>query len=396
MDKVTKEALIADIQRLNKKWPGQVTRNFYRANGKFTESQWQRFFPKFGNFLTAAEVIQTPESPRQIETQELEVAIKKSLKKSPMSVNELSNSLNVDNKVVNTVVGDMQNRGTMVHSLPDGRLDLFTPAALDVGKDVHDFQDRGDGWDMIGFTSDNHLCNTHCRLDVLNAAYDFFSENGIALVVNGGNWIDGEAKFNKRELVVPPGMDNQLDYLIDNWPVRQGITTKFVAGDDHEGWYSQRENIEIGKYLQLRAEDQGRHDLKYLGYGEADIALRRGNNEAVMRLMHGGGGSAYALSYSSQKIVESFQGGEKPAICLVGHYHKFDWCYPREVNVVQMGCTCDQTLFMRKQKIQAHVGFGVIRFQQDPEDGHITRFAVEWFPFYDRGFYEKRFNKSGV
>jgi hypothetical protein len=36
------------------------------------------------------------------------------------------------------------------------------------------------------------------------------------------------------------------------------------------------------------------------------------------------------------------------------------------------------------------VGFLVIEVTQD-DRGVVTRFGVEWFPFYDRGFYEKRF-----
>ena len=108
-------------------------------------------------------------------------------------------------------------------------------------------------------------------------------------------------------------------------------------------------------------------------------------------MVHPGGGSAYAISYTDQKRVESYQGGEKPSIEIAGHYHKWNVGYPREVHTVQAGCTCDQTLFMRKKKLQAHVGFLVVKIKQDSTDGHVVRFAPEWFPFYDRGFYEKRF-----
>ncbi len=104
--------------------------------------------------------------------------------------------------------------------------------------------------------------------------------------------------------------------------------------------------------------------------------------------MHPGGGAAYALSYSAQKIVESFQGGEKPSVLLYGHYHKFDWNYYREVHNIGTGCTVDQSIFMRKQKIQAHVGGLLVRLHQAP-DGAINRVKVEWIPFYDRGYYSK-------
>lgn len=51
---VTRADLIEDVKHLNEKHPGNVTRNFYRAHGKFTDAQWQKFFPKFSDFLKAA------------------------------------------------------------------------------------------------------------------------------------------------------------------------------------------------------------------------------------------------------------------------------------------------------------------------------------------------------
>jgi hypothetical protein len=88
--------------------------------------------------------------------------------------------------------------------------------------------------------------------------------------------------------------------------------------------------------------------------------------------------------------VESYQGGEKPQIELVGHYHKFNHGYPREVHAIQCGCTSDQTTFLRKQGIQVMPGFVVVKLKQ-AGFGAIERCAVEWFPFYDRGFYSNRF-----
>lgn len=243
---------------------------------------------------------------------------------------------------------------------------------------------------MFGVLTDRHLCNKHQRLDVHKAAYDTFEREGITTVFDAGNWIDGEARFNKNELLVF-GMDGQLDYWVDKTPARKGMTTYFISGDDHEGWYSQRECINIGAYAQMKAEKAGREDLKFIGHVEADVALKCGRGQTVMRVMHPGGGSSYALSYAPQKIVESFQGGEKPAVLVIGHYHKFDYCMPREVHVISAGCGIDQTMFMRKLKLAAHVGFVIVKIKQDKTDGHITRLNVEWNPYFSRGFYERRF-----
>jgi len=284
----------------------------------------------------------------------------------------------------------MQRMGGMIAELPGGKFGITYSATLPPGKS-ESLGSKEEWTHHFGITSDNHLCNMHSRLDVLNEAYDYFAQQGITKVFNGGNWLDGEMKFNRTELIVPPGIDSQIDYMIDKWPVRPGIVTEYIAGDDHEGWWQQREGMEIGRYLQRRAEEQGRQDLKYLGYGEADIELRYGGGTAVARLVHPGGGSAYAVSYTDQKRVESYQGSEKPQVEMAGHYHKFNYGYPREVHTVQLGCTCDQTMFLRKKRIQAHVGFLDIKIRQDSQDGTVTKFGVEWHPRFDRGYYQRRF-----
>jgi hypothetical protein len=233
-----------------------------------------------------------------------------------------------------------------------------------------------------------HLCSKAERLDVLEAAYDEFARRGITTVLCPGNYIDGECRFNTHELLAH-GISDQCQYAIDHWPSKPGIKTYYVDGDDHEGWFQQREGIEFGRYLMLEAQAQGRDDLVYLGYMEADFELKAPEGKAIVKVIHAGGGSSYAFSYSSQKLAESFSGGEKPAICIIGHYHKMEYCFPRNIHCVQVGCTQDQTRFMRKRKLAAHVGFGIITLQQDIKGG-ITRFCPEFYPFWNKGFYADR------
>jgi biotin operon repressor len=243
------------------------------------------------------------------------------------------------------------------------------------------------GMYKFGAVGDNHMGSRYARLDVLNALYDEFERQGVTVVFNTGNWIDGEARFNTHDLNVH-GMDRQIKYFIENYPKRPGIVTKFIAGDDHEGWYTQKEGIEIGKYAEMRAREAGRTDLVYLGYMEADVVMKAPKGETIIRPVHPGGGSAYATSYTMQKLIESYQGGEKPHIVLAGHYHKAEYLYYRGVHILQTGCTQDQTPFMRKNKLAAHLGGWIFEFGTD-DYGAVTRFRQEFFPFYDNGYYKK-------
>lgn len=240
----------------------------------------------------------------------------------------------------------------------------------------------------FGVVADPHLCSKSQRLDVLEAAFDEFAARGIDTVFCPGNYIDGEFRHNRYELYAH-GVADQCQYFLDHWPRRKGIVTHYIDGDCHEGWYLGRDGIEFGRYAMLEASRQGRDDLVYLGSMEADIELKAPEGSAVIKLVHPGGGSAYALSYPVQKLAESYQGGEKPAVVIVGHYHKFEYAFPRSIHMLQPGCCQDQTRFMRKHKLAAHVGFCVVELQQDVR-GSITRFSPTFFPFWDRGFYLSR------
>jgi hypothetical protein len=241
-----------------------------------------------------------------------------------------------------------------------------------------------------------HNCSKYSRLDVIEALYDQFAAAGITRVYNAGNWIDGEASFNRHDLVVH-GMDAQCRYLAEHYPRRDGITTYAVAGDDHEGWYAQREGVDIGRYAERVMRDAGRTDWVDLGYMEAPVLLQRRDSDkaSVLAAVHPGGGSSYALSYSIQKIIESLDGGEKPAIGLYGHYHKLWAGNIRNVWCVQTGCTQDQTPFMRKKKLEAHVGGAIVEAYQCPETGAILRCRVELLRFFNKGFATDRWSHAG-
>lgn len=266
-----------------------------------------------------------------------------------------------------------------------------------IGGPVFEYVSRPDNTFLFGATSDNHLGSKYERLDVLDGLYDFFASEGADRVFNAGNWIDGEARFNKFDLHTH-GMDAQLAYLAKHYPQREGLTTYAVAGDDHEGWYGQREGVDIGRYAENVMRQAGRQDWVNLGYMEAHVKLVNANTGklSMLAVVHPGGGSSYAVSYSIQKIIESLDGGEKPAVGLYGHYHKLWAGNIRNVWCLQTGCTEDQTPFMRKKKLEAHVGGALVKLWQDPETGAIERFQPELIRKFNRGFYNHRWSHGSM
>jgi predicted phosphodiesterase len=291
---------------------------------------------------------------------------------APRVIQALIDALRAEKNVLVDIVGD---RPQLASSIPTAE----KPFRIDLAKHPEETM-------IFGVIGDTHLGSKYERLDVLEALFDRFAAEGVQRVYLAGNMIDGEAKFNRYDIYVH-GVEGQVANFVAKFPQREGIETHFVTGDDHEGWYIQREHVNVGQVIVDRARAAGRSDLVYLGHIEHDVEFEQADGgSAVLRIVHGGGGSAYAISYKAQKYVETLQGGEKPKIVVLGHYHKYDVGYPREVHVIQPGCTQDQTPFLRKLQIQAMVG-GCIMWVRRNDLGIFTGVRVEWFPFYDRKFY---------
>ncbi len=369
------------IRATRQKYPDMSVRELARKLGMGPDvvAKWvAQPYPEAKPFLAMPKLV----TPEQVIKEELFAILSKN-KTKKRTITELADQLETAPKKIQAAIAELQAEGKNVY-VSDGVeiLNIIEPTAatrIDVGK----FKGRHV---KFGLTSDNHLGSKSERMDVLNALFDIWAAQGIDTVYQCGNMIEGEARFNKFDLLVH-GMEGQINYFVENWPARKGMTTKFITGDDHEGWYSQREHVDVGKVIQLYARNAGRTDLEYLGHMEHDIVFSAPKGKSVMRLIHAGGGTAYALSYKSQQIINSYQGGEKPNILLIGHYHKAEFNYWREVLNLMAGCTKDQDTFMRKLNIQAHVGGWTISFDID-DNGIVHGFTPQWHPFYDRNFYK--------
>ena len=312
------------------------------------------------------------------------------LRKKRMTSAELASSCGCTPRQAETLIREMQGKGALIYLFGEhwGLERAPAPANED---ERHVYESREDDTFLFGFSSDQHIGSRYHRKDVLDDLYDRFAEAGVDRVFNAGNWVDGESKINQHDLNVH-GMDRQLAALAEQYPKRDGVVTYSVAGDDHEGWWAAREGVDVGRHAERIMHDAGRDDWINLGYMEAYVSLANVNTgkRSKLLVMHPGGGSAYALSYRPQKIVESFSGGEKPAVLLIGHYHKLSLNLIRNVWALQSGCVTDQNPWARKKGLDFHVGGGVCKLTQDRDTGAITRCQVEFFQYFTSGYYNNR------
>ena len=316
-------------------------------------------------------------------------ALRRLLREGKHGLDGLSEALRASRGQALDGIDALRGSGYSIHESA-GRywLDTSPQAATDSGGESPTYTSREDDSYVFGFTSDNHLGSKYTRLDVLDRLFDRFKEIGVDRVLHAGNWIEGEGHDNRHDLT-HHGMHQQCSFLAERWPQVPGLVTYAVAGNDHEGWYAKREGIHIGRYAEQCFRDAGRADWVDLGYMECDIALVNANTgvRTRLRVAHPGGGSAYAHSYAPQKYMESLSSGEKPAVVLLGHWHKMSCNNIRGSWVIQTGCTQDQTPWARQKKLDYHVGGGICRLVQDRDTGAITSCIVEMKTFFNQEYY---------
>lgn len=315
-------------------------------------------------------------------------AIRNLILKHPTKLKDIVGSVKMGVGEVLDVIESLKAEG--VNIVRDGESFLVSKsvAASWIQGEAVEIFSRKDNTFLFGACGDNHVGSKYHREDVTHDLYRRYTENDVQAVFNTGNWIDGEARFNTYDIVAH-GIDAQARLLAEIHP-KVKFPTYAVWGDDHEGWYAQRDGIDVGRYVEgiMRSEGHNWHDL---GFMEAHVKLTNSNSgkSCILSVVHPGGGSSYAVSYRPQKIIESLEGGEKPAVLLLGHYHKLDAGITRNVFYAQTGCGMDQSPFMRKKSIEAHVGGTQIALEQDPETGSITGFTPSLWRYFNRAYYFK-------
>jgi predicted phosphodiesterase/biotin operon repressor len=322
--------------------------------------------------------------------------VRKAIRREARTLSDIAERLKCSRGSVLDAIDALISEGVNVQQWGDAYQVSRQPAPLEPSA-LHKLTSDARGRYRFGVISDTHLGSKYARLDVMDSLYDWFAAEKIRLVYHAGNWIDGEKPgINKFDLIPEAhGLQAQLDYMVKRYPQRAGMQTHYVAGDDHEGWYAQREGVDPGKLLQMTAEGAGRKDLKYLGYMESFVTLehRQTGETAKLLVCHPGGGSAYAVSYAPQKIAESWQPGEKPGVAIFGHYHKLEYLVTRGVHSIQAGCTKETDPWARKRRLAYHIGGWIVELYQG-EAGAIERCRPECATYFDRGYYNYQWSHS--
>lgn len=225
----------------------------------------------------------------------------------------------------------------------------------------------------IAIMGDTQIGSKYTQWTHLKNFYDICAEEGIKDIYHTGDVTDGLKMRPGHEYeLYEVSADEMIDDVVANYPKRDGITTHFITGNHDASIYKQI-GYDIGTAIANK-----RSDMKYLGRDCAVIYL---TPNCKLELRHPWDGTAYALSYKTQKIVESMESDSKPNILAVGHYHKAEYLFYRNVHVLQSGCFQSQTPFTRGKGISVHLGGWILTIKVEA-DGTIKSIAPQFIPYY--------------
>lgn len=242
----------------------------------------------------------------------------------------------------------------------------------------HDPRFRESCWNgektiRFALMGDTQIGSKYTQLTHLHHFYDLCEREGVDAVYHTGDITDGlKMRVGHEYELYEISADEMRDDVIKNYPKRDGIKTYFITGNHDASIYKQV-GYDVGKAIA-----QERPDLVYLG---RDCAVINLTPNCTLELRHPWDGTAYALSYKIQKMIEAMESDSKPNILAVGHYHKAEYLFYRNVHAFQTGCFQGQTPFTRGKGISVHIGGWLVTVTVDA-DGGVQRISPEFVPFY--------------
>lgn len=236
-------------------------------------------------------------------------------------------------------------------------------------------ENEWDGTKTIKFAimGDTQIGSKYTQLTHLHNFYDICEQEGIAAVYHTGDLTEGlKMRVGHEYELYEVSADDMRDDVVKNYPKRKGITTYFITGNHDASIYKQ-----VGYDIGAAIANE-RSDMVYLG---RDCAVVHITPNCTLELRHPWDGTAYALSYKIQKMIEAMESDSKPNILAVGHYHKAEYLFYRNVHALQTGCFQGQTPFTRGKGISVHMGGWIVTVTVN-EKGYITRISPEFIPYY--------------
>ena len=247
------------------------------------------------------------------------------LLKRPKTREELMEACDISDRVLDAMLEDLKDKGYLIEV--NGNLIGLAKITPQAEPQEIDVKWKGNRQIRFGVVSDNHINSKYTQITLLHEAYDRFQREGIKHVYNAGDIDEGEQMRKGHQYeCYHQGADDHVDEIVRVYPVREKITTHFIAGN-HDASFIKLSGIDIGKQIANQ-----RPDMNYLGQDDVIVNL---TPNCRLEVMHPGGGSCFddktEIFTKRGWIPFSELTMDDDVATMTKEEHRFEWQKPTEI-----------------------------------------------------------------
>lgn len=297
-----------------------------------------------------------------------EELIIKDLKKNGLNYESFLDKYEMGKSETKKLYEELKTKGYNIQrNMYDGEIRYFIDNSPK-GETLYVSKNEVDKEFSLGMCSDPHLCDKAYKGEAFNEYYDIIKERKIKYVLNAGDIFAGINVYKgQNNDLTCWGLEEQLEFVIKNYPKREGVITEFIGGN-HDYSFTKTAGIDPCRLLANE-----RIDMKYLGMYNSMINL--GGIE--IELEHLRKNPPYAVSYPGQKYVE--RRAHKPNILLLGHRHTTMYLYYAGVHIFEGGTFQGSNTLSKELGFNEFIAGWIINIKQ--EDGVIKKITPELISF---------------
>jgi predicted phosphodiesterase len=277
----------------------------------------------------------------------------------------IENTINDEDKSILKIIKNSK--------LSDNEIKTLLKGSKEIPNSGKPYSIKGEKF-SFGVFGDTHIGHKCFDTALADYAINEFNKRKVDFVVHSGDICEGHYESKRQGSVFDLahiGGDSQIEEAV-KYLSKLKRPLYFITGNHETNTFYKQCGFDIGKQIEKKIPNS-----HYLGIQEGEINLP---HHQKINVIHPDGGTAYAISYNPQKIIESLEGGKKPAILLIGHYHKAEYLFYRNVHMLQTATLESQTPFQKNLHISAHKGFWIVNAEIS-KDG-ISKFVPEFYPAY--------------
>ena len=239
-------------------------------------------------------------------------------------------------------------------------------------------------WSSFAVASDLHIGSKHHLQANLEDFVDKAYVSGVRTILVPGDWFDGVYKFSIWEQS-HRGFNEQVLRGVETLPKRPGLSWVGILGN-HDETFETNSGIDAGESIMGAFRSHGRNDVQIVGSRGSYVRLvsEQIPRGVLVELWHPKGCPAYSISYKPQRHVEQYPVGQKPDICLVGHFHQAGYFTFRGVHCLQAGTFQGGNSSFGKSIGGAPSIGGWICHYGITAGGTLRSFSPEWIAYYEK------------